>query len=92
LTQICRSSGKIGHIDWQFLEAEMSMSVPGWRSGPRDEGLVALRLGGLTDYQLRNGCLPEVIAKDYGELWLLCDAQTRLAERVAFAEYARNHS
>jgi hypothetical protein len=70
----------------------MFTSVPGWHSEPREGGLVARRLGRLTDYQLDNGCLTEVTAKDQGELWVLCDAQTRLAERIALAEYARGHS
>ncbi|MFD0538630.1 hypothetical protein ACFQY7_37790 [Actinomadura luteofluorescens] len=43
----------------------------------------------LSDYQLLNGCLEEIVAADEGELWLLCDAQTRLAERVATAERLR---
>jgi hypothetical protein len=66
------------------------MLVPGWYSEPIAGGLVAQRLGRLSEYQLLNGCLPEVTAKGQGELWLLCDAQTRLAERVAVAEYVRN--
>jgi hypothetical protein len=63
--------------------------VRGWHSEAFMGGLVAQRLDRLTDYQLLNGCLREVTAKDQGELWLLCDAQARLAERVAVAEYAR---
>jgi hypothetical protein len=54
-----------------------------------DDGFVARRLGKLTDYQLLNGCLNEVHAVDEGELWLLCDAQLRLSERVALAESTR---
>jgi hypothetical protein len=63
--------------------------VRGWHSEAFTGGLVAQRLDRLTDYQLLNGCLRQVTAKNQGELWLLCDAQARLAERVAVAEYAR---
>ncbi|WP_067491974.1 hypothetical protein [Actinomadura hibisca] len=59
--------------------------VPGWcveRVGVR---LVARRLGGLTDYQLQNGCLPELVADGTGELVVLCQAQSRLADQVASA-------
>jgi hypothetical protein len=65
------------------------MTVPGWHSQTLEHGLVAQRLAPLTDYQRLNGCLPEVTAADEDELWILCDAQTRLAERVAVAESAR---
>ncbi|MFI0355556.1 hypothetical protein [Actinomadura sp. 9N407] len=67
----------------------MSMTVPGWHCQALEHGLVAQRLVRLTDYQRLNGCLPEVTAADEDELWILCDAQTRLAERVAVAETAR---
>ncbi|URN10240.1 hypothetical protein LUW74_47520 [Actinomadura madurae] len=50
---------------------------------------MARRLAELSDYQLLNGCLPEVQARGEGELWLLCDAQTRLYERIALAESTR---
>ncbi|MWA00650.1 hypothetical protein F8568_009720 [Actinomadura sp. LD22] len=62
---------------------------PGWYGEAMGNGFVARRLDRLTDYQLLNGCLPEVQALDEGELWLLCDAQTRLAERIALAESIR---
>ncbi|TDC60195.1 hypothetical protein E1200_30865 [Actinomadura sp. GC306] len=60
-----------------------------WQGERLDGGLRAQRLVGLTDYQVLNGCLDEVRAQDEGELWVLCDAQTRLAERVALAESMR---
>ncbi|MFD0688194.1 hypothetical protein [Actinomadura fibrosa] len=63
--------------------------LSGWYSEPFEDGFTARRLAGLSEYQLRNGCLDEVRAGDMGELWLLCDAQTRLAERVAVAESVR---
>ncbi|HEU5029706.1 MAG TPA: hypothetical protein VFV01_32665 [Spirillospora sp.] len=66
--------------------------APGWYGEVMGDGFVARRLGGLSDYQLLNGCLEEVQARDEGELWLLCDAQTRLAERVALAESVRRRS
>ncbi|WP_181663324.1 hypothetical protein [Actinomadura madurae] len=50
---------------------------------------MARRLAELSHYQVLNGCLPEVQARDEGELWLLCDAQTRLYERIALAESTR---
>jgi hypothetical protein len=61
--------------------------VPGWHVHNDDGMLVARRLHGLTEYMQRHGALPEVEARDWGELWMLCDAQTRLAERLATAEH-----
>ncbi|TDE22045.1 hypothetical protein [Actinomadura sp. 6K520] len=63
--------------------------MPGWHGERSDHGLRATRMTPLSDYQLLNGCLDEIVAADEGELWLLCDAQTRLAERVATAERLR---
>ncbi|MGP4027003.1 hypothetical protein [Actinomadura sp. 3N407] len=60
-----------------------------WYGEPLDDGFVARRQANLSDYQMRNGCLGEVQARDEGELWLLCDAQTRLSERIALAESTR---
>ncbi|MEU8344619.1 hypothetical protein SAMN05443665_102546 [Actinomadura meyerae] len=68
----------------------VTMCMPGWRSERSGEGLRATRVTRLSDYQLVNGCLEEIHAADEGELWLLCDAQTRLAERVATAERLRS--
>ncbi|MFB4305218.1 hypothetical protein [Actinomadura sp. GTD37] len=65
------------------------MCMPGWHSERSDKGLRATRITQLSDYQLVNGCLKQIVALDEGELWLLCDAQTRLAERVATAERLR---
>ncbi len=64
------------------------MTIPGW--GITEDGglLVAVRQGGLSEYQRRYGALAEVDARDEGELWILCDAQTRLAERLGTAESA----
>ncbi|MFG1999076.1 hypothetical protein ACGFNU_08010 [Spirillospora sp. NPDC048911] len=70
----------------------MAIYVPGWHNEQKNRCLVARRLGPLTDYQLLNGCLVEVTAQTDGELWLLCDAQARLAERVAAAEKMRARS
>ncbi|GAA1878332.1 hypothetical protein [Actinomadura bangladeshensis] len=66
------------------------MCMPGWHSERSGEGLRATRVTQLSDYQLLNGCLEQIVAADEGELWLLCDAQTRLAERVATAERLRS--
>ncbi|MFI0406394.1 hypothetical protein [Actinomadura sp. 3N508] len=66
------------------------LCMPGWHSERSAKGgLRATRISPLSDYQLLNGCLEEIVAMDEGELWLLCDAQTRLAERVATAERLR---
>lgn len=60
--------------------------TPGWVI-TKDEGwFTARRSTPLTDYQRLNGALMELDARDDGELWLLIDAQTRLAERLATAE------
>ncbi|MFC4054315.1 hypothetical protein ACFOY4_31870 [Actinomadura syzygii] len=60
--------------------------MSGWFGERRDGGFVARRVGELSEYQRSNGCLASVRARDEGELWLLCDAQNRLSERVALAE------
>ncbi|MFC4054357.1 hypothetical protein ACFOY4_32085 [Actinomadura syzygii] len=65
------------------------MCMPGWHNERSDDGLRATRITPLSDYQRSNGCLQQIVALDEGELWLLCDAQTRLAERVATAERLR---
>ncbi|SPT58549.1 Uncharacterised protein [Actinomadura madurae] len=71
-----------------FAMARISL-MPDWRGARSREGFVARRLAELSHYQVLNGCLPEVQARDEGELWLLCDAQTRLYERIALAESTR---
>ncbi|MBE1530876.1 hypothetical protein [Actinomadura algeriensis] len=63
--------------------------MSGWYDETLDDGFVARRLSRLTDYQMLNGCLDEVRATDRTELWLLCDAQSRLSERIALAEAVR---
>ncbi len=64
------------------------MTIPGWGITEDDGLLVAVRQGKLSEYQRRYGALAEVDARTEGELWLLCDAQTRLAERLGTAEDA----
>ncbi len=63
-----------------------------WRPEFSLDGLVARRHAKLSPYQLLNGCIGEVQARDEGELWLLCDAQTRLLERIALAEVLRGRT
>ncbi|MFI0483114.1 hypothetical protein [Actinomadura sp. 9N215] len=63
--------------------------MSGWFREQMDDGITARRIGWLSDYQLLNGCLDQVQARDEGELWLLCDAQTRLSVRIALAESMR---
>lgn len=60
-----------------------------WFGEISGDGCVARRRAVLSPYQLLNGCLGEVQARDTDELWLLCDAQTRLLERIALAEFLR---
>ncbi|TMR42113.1 hypothetical protein [Actinomadura geliboluensis] len=65
-------------------------SMSDWQCERLDsDRFIARRLAKLTDYQLLNGCLDEVQAVNSDELWLLCDAQTRLSERIALAESLR---
>jgi hypothetical protein len=61
--------------------------VPGWRVHRDGAALVARRAFGLTAYMRAYGALDEIRARNEGELWVLCDAQTRLAERLATAEW-----
>ncbi len=64
-------------------------SMSGWHGERSHDRFIARRLAKLSDYQLLNGCLEEVQAVDSDELWLLCDAQTRLSERISLAESLR---
>jgi hypothetical protein len=61
--------------------------VPGWHVHRDGAELVARRAVGLTAYMRTHGAMDEIRAHDAGELWVLCDAQTRLAERLATAEW-----
>lgn len=62
------------------------MLIHGWDVAEDDGLLVAVRRGTLSEYQERYGAVDSVEARDEGELWILCDAQLRLAERLATAE------
>ena len=63
--------------------------VPGWDVHDDDGLLVATRRAELTEYQRMYGALAEVAVRDKAELWIICDAQIRLAERLATAEASR---
>ncbi len=62
------------------------MLIHGWDVTEDDGLLVAVRQGALSEYQVRHGAAGSVEARDEGELWIVCDAQLRLAERLATAE------
>lgn len=62
------------------------MTIPGWDITEDDGLYTATRQSELTEYQRRYGARSEVDARAEGELWILCDAQTRLAERLSTAE------
>lgn len=64
-------------------------AISGWAVTLEDRTYVATRTEGLTDYQRQWGAVSEVEACTDAELWILCDAQQRLAERLALAEAAR---
>lgn len=64
------------------------MTIPGWNITEDDGLLIAERQAPLTEYQCRYGALTEVDARVEGELLILCDAQSRLAERLGAAEAA----
>lgn len=70
-----------------------SSVIPGWTVVVDDASTsaryVATRKTSLTSYQRSFGALAEVHARSEDELLLLCDAQTRLAERLATAEATR---
>lgn len=63
--------------------------LPGWEIVNDDGILIATRTIPLSEYQRCNGAVDEVTARDEGELWVLLDAHTRLAERLATAEALR---
>lgn len=63
--------------------------ITGWTITLEGRTYVATRHENLSDYQRQRGAVSELDAQTEGELWLLCDAQTRLAERLAVAEAAR---
>lgn len=62
--------------------------IPGWHVDHDEHNLVANRLSPLSEYQREYGALDQVDARSMGELWMLADAQTRLAERLRTAEEA----
>ncbi|MEO5876340.1 MAG: hypothetical protein ABIS86_11745 [Streptosporangiaceae bacterium] len=68
------------------------MTIPGWDVTEVDGLLTAARQVELTEYQRTHGGVGRIDAHDEGELWLLCDAQTRLAERLATAEQVAKRS
>lgn len=63
-----------------------SIPVPGWSISWEDGDFVAVRQTSLTSYQVHHGALEEISCGDAGELWLLCEAQRRLAEALTTAE------
>lgn len=67
-----------------------SLQITGWDIVDDDGLLIATRRAPLTEYQRLNGAITEVTARDAGELWILCDAHNRLAQRIAAAEAARH--
>ncbi|MWA01335.1 hypothetical protein F8568_013260 [Actinomadura sp. LD22] len=70
---------------------QSAMAVPainGWSVVLENRTYVATRTESLTDYQRHWGAVSEVEARTDVELWVLCDAQRRLAERLALAEAA----
>ena len=71
------------------MTSRSSPRVPGWTVVDDDGTYVATRRQELTWYQRQWGALSEVDARTSEELWLLCDAQNRLAERLALAESTR---
>jgi hypothetical protein len=71
------------------MKSKPVRAIVGWSVVLDDRTYVATRTEGLTDYQRQWGAVSEVEARTDVELWVLCDAQTRLAERLALAEDAR---
>ncbi len=62
------------------------MTIPGWDITEDDGLYTATRQAVLSEYQLMYGARVELDARSEGELLILCDAQTRLAERLGTAE------
>jgi hypothetical protein len=60
--------------------------IAGWSVVIAGQTYRATRYQELTAYQRLWGAVSEVEASSEGELWVLCDAQTRLAERLTVAE------
>lgn len=65
------------------------LKIPGWDVVDDDGLFIATRHGKLTEYQRLAGAVSEVTARGQDELWILCDAHTRFAERLATAESIR---
>lgn len=63
-----------------------SIPIPGWAIAWHDGDFVATRTAPLTSYQLHYGALEEIACRDAGELFLLCEAQRRLAESLTTCE------
>lgn len=62
------------------------MLIRGWDVSEDDGLFIAVRRAPLSEYQKRYGALAEVESREDGELCLLIDAQTRLADLLATAE------
>jgi hypothetical protein len=60
-----------------------AIGVPGWDVVVNDNLHVARRRAPLTEYQRTYGTQAGIAVRDSGELRLICDAQTRLTERLA---------
>jgi hypothetical protein len=61
--------------------------IPGWNVHIDNGWLIACRAHGLTEYMRGWGALDQLCASSPAELMVLCDAQTRLAERLATAQW-----
>lgn len=68
----------------------LAIPVAGWDISYDGDGVigdfVAVRKTPLTEYQAVNGAMERMCADDAGELFLLCEAQRRLAESLSTAE------
>jgi len=60
--------------------------IRGWDVREDDGLFIAVRRAPLSEYQKRYGALAQVDSREDGELYLLVDAQSRLADLLATAE------
>lgn len=62
------------------------IQCPGWDISYDDGDWIAVRKGELSAYQVGFGAIAQFVCDRPDELWLICEAQRRLAEQLRTAE------
>jgi len=70
-------------------QQSFAFAYPGWDVSYDEDGggdYLATRKIPINEYQSMNGAVERLVADDAGELFMLCDAQNHLAERLLTAQ------